>query len=94
MAVEVAKKFPLSPKSLIEYLGEPLPNPLFLSSTTPTEGSASSSSLKDNRASGSNSIPIKLLKMLNLISQFHYLFLSFESRIFPDKLKIAQIIVI
>ena len=72
-----------------------MPNSLFLSSTIPTEVSAITSSLKDNKASGPDSIPIKLLKMFNphisvslsiLINQL------FESGIFPDKFKIAQII--
>ena len=95
MATEITKKIPLTQKSPIDYLGDPLPNSFFLSSTTLTEVSAIISALKDNRASGPNSIPIKLLKTLNshisvslsiLINQ------SFESGIFPDKLKIAQII--
>ena len=62
---EITKRNPLTPKSPIKYLGEPLPNSFFLSSTTPTEVFDIISSLKDNKASGPNSIPIKLLKILN-----------------------------
>ena len=90
VATEITKKIPLTQKSPID----PLPNSFFLSSAIPTEVSAIISALKDNKASGPNSIPIKLLKILNshisvslsiLINQ------SFESGIFPDKLKIIPI---
>ena len=65
VATEITKNIPLTQKSPIDYLGDPLPNSFFLSSTTPTEVSAIISALKDNKASGPNSIPIKLLKILN-----------------------------
>ena len=64
VATDITKKIPLTQKSPIDYLGDPLPNSFFLSSTTPTEVSAIISALKDSKASGPNSIPIKLLKII------------------------------
>ena len=37
VATEITKKIPLTQKSPIDYLGDPLPNSFFLLSTTPTE---------------------------------------------------------
>ena len=51
--------------------------------------------MKDNKASGPNSIPIRLLKIRNYhisVSLSILINYSFESGIFPDKLKITQII--
>ena len=82
----------MSPLSL---LINPNENSFFVSPCTADEVTDVITSLKMGKTSGPNSIPMKLLKILllkisaNLSTLINY---SFESGIFPNNLKIAEVI--
>ena len=86
---------PLTPKSPLDYLSNRTSNSLFLTPVTWIEVNDLINILNPSKYVGPNSIPIKLLKILGssiapllavLVNQ------SFQSGIFPDKLKIAKVI--
>ena len=95
VAEGITKKIPRTQKSPLSYLLHSNSASFLISSCTVNEVSNVIQSLKMGKSSGPNSIPVKLLKILNypissdlsaLINE------SFSTGIFPDKLKIAKVI--
>ena len=64
VAYSIAKKIPKNPHSPLKYLKAPN-NSSFQSPTLPGEVSFVIQSLKESKSTGPNSIPVKLLKILN-----------------------------
>ncbi len=84
-----------SQKSPSDYLKTPLSKSFYLFPTTPGEIDAEISDLKSGKATGPNSIPISVLKLLKKIiaEPLEFLFnASFETGIVPIKLKSANVI--
>ena len=91
----ITKTIPLTPKSPLEYLSNRTCNSLFLSPVTLLEVNDLINILNPSKSVGPNSIPIKLLKIIgHSVSPLLALLVnqSFQSGIFPDKLKIAKVI--
>ena len=65
VASDITKKIPRNPKSPLSYLPNPNLNSFFISPCTSEEVSLVTQSLKNGKSSGPNSIPIKLLKILD-----------------------------
>ncbi len=95
VASDITKKIPRTPKSPLAYLSNPNLDSFFIAPCAPNEVSTVIQSLKNGKSSGPNSIPIKLLKVLepnisvtlsSLINE------SFETSTFPATLKIAKVI--
>ena len=95
VAEGITKKIPRTQKSPLSYLSHSNPDSFSISPCTVNEVSNVIQSLKNGKSSGPNSIPVKLLKILNhpissvlsvLINE------SFSTGIFPDKLKMAKVI--
>ena len=92
---DITKKIPRNPRSPLCYLTNRNKESVLVSPCSSNEVSEVIKSLKNGKSVGPNSIPIKLLKILdpyiyvnlsNLINE------SFETGIFQDKLKIAKVI--
>ena len=95
VADSITKSIPMTPKSPLDYLSNRTGNSLFLTPVTLMEVNDLISILNPSKSVGPNSIPIKLLKIIgSSVSQFLALLVnqSFQSGIFPDKLKIAKVI--
>ena len=95
VANEITSKIPRNPKSPLSYLKSPNPETFFISPSTSDEVSNIIKSLVNGKSTGPNSIPIKLLKILDpCISPHPPLIInkSFEEGTFPDNLKIAMVI--
>ena len=95
VANSITKKIPRTPKSPLDYLSNPNLDSFFISPCTAEEVSSHIQSLKNGKSSGPNSIPVKLLKILDLPISTDLATLineSFLSGIFPDELKIAKVI--
>ena len=95
VAIDIQSSIRFSKKKYYDYL--PLLNieSLFLTPTDSTEVSNIIFSLNQNKSDGPNSIPIKILKLLNkdISDQLAILFnQSFSSGIFPSILKTSKII--
>ena len=91
----ITKTIPLSPKSPIDYLSNRTCSSLFLTPVTSIEVNDLINILNPSKSVGPNSIPIKLLKIIGVcVSPLLTLLVnhSFQSGIFPDKLKIAKVI--
>ena len=91
----ITKTIPLTRKSPLDYLSGRMRNSLFLAPVTLIEVNDLISILNPSKSVGPNSIPIKLLRIIGLsISPLLALLVnqSFQSGIFPDKLKIAKVI--
>ena len=91
----ITKTIPLTPKSPLEYLPNRTGNSLFLTPVTLLEVNDLINILNPSKSVGPNSIPIKLLKIIgNSVSPLLVLLVnqSFQSGIFPDKVKIAKVI--
>ena len=89
------KKIPKSHKNPLSYMGRPNPNVLLLSPTTPEEISNIIINLDSNKSSGPTIIPIKLLKIANVLlcRQISSIInTSFTSGTFPDSAKMANVI--
>ncbi|MCP4484330.1 MAG: reverse transcriptase family protein [Flavobacteriaceae bacterium] len=89
VADEITKKIPRTWKSPLSYLANPNLNSLIISPCTTNEVSTAI------KSSGPNSIPVKLLKLLDdsISSDLSILINeSFAIDIFPDKLKLAKVI--
>ena len=95
VAERITKKIPRTQKSPLSYLSNSNSDSFFISPCTANEVSNVIQSLKKGKSSGPNSIPVKLLKVLNysissdlsaLINE------SFTTGIFPENLKIAKVI--
>ena len=83
------------PKKYYEYLPPLNIESFFVTPTDSTEVSNVISSLNQDKSDGPNSIPIKILQLLNkdIFGQLAILFnQSFSSRIFPSILKTSKII--
>ena len=95
VASNITKKLPRTPKSPLDYLSSPNLDSFFISPCTAEEISSLIQSFKNGKSSGPNSIPVKLLKILNLpISKDLSVLVneSFVMGTFPEKLKIAKVI--
>ena len=95
VANSITKKIPRTLKSPLYYLANFNANSFYISPSTPVEMSSLIKSLKSSKSSGPNSIPVKLIKILDpsictdlaaLVNE------SFMTGIFPDKLKTAKVI--
>ena len=78
-----------------KYLKHPNVNSLFLSPVNVNEVSDLISNLRNNKASGPNSIPTEVLKHVNgevLIILSELFNLSFSTGVFPDMLKISSVL--
>ena len=95
VADEITKTIPKTPKSPLDYLSNRTSNSLFLTPVTFIEVNDLINTLNPSKSVGPNSIPIKLLKILgSSVSPLVALLVnqSFQSGVFPDKLKIAKVI--
>ena len=91
----ITKTIPLTPKSPLDYLSDRICSSLFLTPVTSIEVNDLINILNPSKSVGPNSIPIKLLKIIGCsVSPLLALLVnqSFQSGIFPDKLKIAKVI--
>ena len=66
VANSITKKIPRTPKSPLDYLSYTNLDSFFISPCTAEEVSSHIQSLKNGKSSGPNSIPVKLLKILDL----------------------------
>ena len=95
VANEITSKIPPNPKSPLSYLTYCNRETFPISPTTSDELSNINQSLVTGKCTEPNSIPIKLLKILDLCNSPHLSLTinkSFEEDIFPDNLKIAMVI--
>ena len=95
VANKITSKIPRNPNSPLRYLNDYNNNSFFLSPTVPGEISAIIKSINKGKSAGPNSIPVKLLKILDphISAQLSLIFNeSFQYGIFPVKLKIAKVI--
>ena len=95
VANDITKKIPMTPKSPLDYLSNRISNSLFLTPLTLMEVNGIINILNPSKSVGPNSIPIKLLKIIgSSVSPLLALLVnqSFQSGIFPDKLKIVKVI--
>ena len=95
VADDITKKIPKTPKSPLVYLSNRTSNSLFISLITQIEVIDLINILNPSQSVGPNSIPMKLLKIIGFsVSPLLALLVnqSFQSGIFPDKLKIAKVI--
>ena len=91
----ITKTIPLTPKSPLDYLSDRTRNSLFLAPVTLIEVNDLINILNPSKSVGPNSIPIKLLRIIgHSVSPLLALLVnqSFQSGIYPDKLKIAKVI--
>ena len=81
-------------KTLVLYLGHENSNTIFLSPTLPEDTEDLISSMKTDKASGTNSIPTKILKFKKEFSKplSDLINLSFNKGILQNLLKIANVI--
>ena len=91
----ITKSIPLIPKSPLEYLSNRTGNSLFLTPAPLLEVNDLINILDPSKSVGPNSIPIKFLRIIGYsVSPLLVLLVnqSFQSGIFPDKLKLAKVI--
>ena len=91
----ITKTIPLTPKSPLDYLSKRACNSLFLTLVTAIEVNDLINISNSSKSVGPNKIPMKLLKIIGCaVSPLLALLVnqSFQSGIFPDKLKIAKVI--
>ena len=92
---DITKNLPISNKSPVNFMADRNGNSFFTAPSTPYEISDIISTLKSGKSLGPNSIPMKILKSLSsLISSplSQIINESFQSGVFPDKLKLAKVI--
>ena len=92
---DITKNIPRSKKSPMDFMGVRVANSFFTAPSTAFEISDIISLLKSGKSLGPNSIPMKILKCLSsLISSplSQIINKSFQSGIFPDKMKLAKVI--
>ena len=95
VAQKVQSKIKFSSKSFSDFLPPNIHESIILSQITEDEISKIISSLKSSKSTGPNSIPIKILKLLQTQISKHLtdIFnLSFTTGIFPNSLKTAKVI--
>ena len=91
----ITKNIPRTDKSPLNFMGERTSNSFFMAPSVPQEISEIISLLKTGKSLGPNSIPMKILKILcPLISASLSQIIneSFQSGIFPEKMKLAKVI--
>ena len=93
----ITKTIPRTNKSPVDFMGDRIGNSFFIAPSVPLEISEIISLLKAGKSLGPNSIPMKILKALSplispLLSQI--INESFQSGIFPDKMKLAKVILL
>ena len=91
----ITKNIPRSTKSPVDFMGSRIGSSFFTAPSIPPEISEIISLLKTGKSLGPNSIPMKIIKRLSpLISYPLSLIIneSFLSGIFPDKMKLANVI--
>ena len=91
----ITKNIPRSKKSPVDFMGSRIGSSFFTAPSIPLEISDIISLLKSGKSLGPNSIPMKILKLLSpLISSplSQIVNESFQSGIFPDKMKLAKVI--
>ena len=92
---DITKKIPRTRKSPLDFISNSIGESFFIAPSVPSEISDIINMLKSGKSLGPNSIPIKLLKHLcPLISLplSQIINESFQSGIFPDKMKLAKVI--
>ena len=92
---KIRSKIPFSRHHFSKWLNNPKHRSYFIQPTTPDEVSKILNSFKKTKASGPNSISIRILHLvLPRISEIlaQLVNLSFSSCIFPSKLKVAMVI--
>ena len=92
---DITKNIPRSNKSPLSFMGGRVGNSFFTAPKVPTEISDIISLLKSGKSLGPNSIPMKILKSLSPVisSQLSQIINeSFQSGLFPDKMKLAKVI--
>ena len=92
---DITKNIPRSQKSPVDFMDDRVGNSFFTAPSIPLEISDIISALKSGKSLGPNSIPMKILKSLSsLISSplSQIINESFQSGIFPDKMKFAKVI--
>ena len=91
----ITRNIPRSKKSPMDFMGDRVGNSFFTAPSTAFEISDIISLLKSGKSLGPNSIPMKILKCLSSLisSPFSQIINeSFQSGIFPDKMKLAKVI--
>ena len=91
----ITKNIPRSDKSPVDFMRNRIGNSFFTAPSVPLEISEIISLLKTGKSMGPNSIPMKILKTLSpLLSSplSQIINESFQSGIFPDKMKLAKVI--
>ena len=90
----ITKTIPRSNKSPVDFMGDRTGNSFFTAPSVPNEISEIISLLKTGKSLGPDSIPMKILKApLPLILPLSQIINeSFQSGIFPDKMKFAKVI--
>ena len=94
MPKKIESKRKQSKKDFKQYLGDPSPDIFFLNQTNPKEVELKISSLKSNKPNGPNSLPTKIMKEYKkeiIIPLSLIINLSFSTRIFPNRMKLANI---
>ena len=92
---DITKTIPRAKKSPMDFMGERVGNSFFTAQSTAFEIPDIISLLRSGKSLGPNSIPMKILKCLSsLISSplSQIINESFQSGIFPDKMKLAKVI--
>ena len=92
---DITKNIPRSQKSPVDFMGDRVGNSFLTAPSISLEISDIISALKSGKSLGPNSIPMKILKSLSsLISSplSQVISESFQSGIFPDKMKFAKVI--
>ena len=95
VAPNIQSKINFAHKSFNHFLKNPCNEFIFIKPWTNNEIIDIISDLSSNKATGPNSIPIKIMKLAKdcIANNLSVLFnLSFSSGIFPDKLKIPKIL--
>ena len=95
VAIDIQSSLRFSKKKYFDFLSLLNIESFFATSTNSTEVPNIISSLNEGKSDGPNSIPMKILKLLDkgISSQLAILFnQSFSSRIFPSVLKTSKII--
>ena len=92
---DITQKIPRTRKSPLDFIHNRICDSFFIAPSAPSEISDIINMLKPGKSLGPNSIPVKLLKHLcPLISSPFSQIIdeSFQSGIFPDKMKLAKVI--
>ena len=92
---DITKKIPRTRKSPLDFISNSICDSFFIAPSASSEISDIINMLKSGKSLGLNSIPIKLLKHLCPLISLRLSQIineSFQSDIFPDKMKLAKVI--